>query len=572
MSYKILSLKWRPQKFSEIIGQNHISTALSNAIKLDRVAHAFIFSGPRGVGKTTTARVLAKTLNKVTQLSDSLDIIEMDAASNRGIDEIRLLRENVQYAPSEGKYKIYIIDEAHMLTKEAFNALLKTLEEPPAHVVFIFATTELYKMPETIISRTQRYDFKRLTVHDMIKQMKFILKEENINYDLESLNKIAIKADGSMRDALSILDQIICICNNNISVDEVTSILGIVNEDSFFTILSSIGNRKSKEILECFNTILLSGVSIQNFVEGFNTFINKCMVSQALSDNKEYKEFLILYSDKNIQLTELDLLRVSEILLAFQSSLKSLQQPRISIESLLVKLSYLDKAIDINKFIEISKFKNVEDAKYKNSSSISSADAKKTISVAQIPKSVKNKNSDTIIKVDNISVGKNNHRDVNIKKPLSDGKESKQDRPLDNQNKNLEKNKKPIINSDEKKTATNTISEKFIYDNWNNLLSSLNKANIVHSLEKIKIKELSDSKISILVLDIGEFMYKNLLNDTQLITDSINKYFNVNLILDLLYEKKKVDEIKPLKKNLKQDKEHPLFMNAMNKFEGEIIK
>ena len=587
MSYKILSLKWRPQKFSEIIGQNHISIALSNAIKLDRVAHAFIFSGPRGVGKTTTARVLAKTLNKVTKLSDSLDIIEMDAASNRGIDEIRLLRENVQYAPSEGKYKIYIIDEAHMLTKEAFNALLKTLEEPPAHVVFIFATTELYKMPETIISRTQRYDFKRLTVYDMIKQMKFILKEENINYDLESLNKIAIKADGSMRDALSILDQIICICNNNISVDEVTSILGIVNEDSFFTILSSIGNRKSKEILECFNTILLSGVSIQNFVEGFNTFINKCMVSQALSDNKEYKEFLILYSDKNIQLTELDLLRVSEILLAFQSSLKSLQQPRISIESLLVKLSYLDKAIDINKFIEISKFKNVEDAKYKNSSSISSADAKKTISVAQNPKSVKNKNSDTIIKVDNISVGKNKHRDVNIEKPLSDNKESKQERTLDNQSKNLDMNNKTIINSDdnklkdsnikkiqndEKKTPASTISEKFIYDNWNNLLSSLNKANIVHSLEKIKIKELSDSKISIVVLDIGEFMYKNLLNDTQLINDSINKYFNVNLILDLLYEKKKVDEIKPLKRKLNQDKEHPLFMNAMNKFEGEIIK
>ena len=198
MSYKILSLKWRPQKFSEIIGQDHISIALSNAIKLDRVAHAFIFSGPRGVGKTTTARVLAKTLNNVNQLSDSLDIIEMDAASNRGIDEIRLLRENVQYAPSEGKYKIYIIDEAHMLTKEAFNALLKTLEEPPAHVIFIFATTELYKMPETIISRTQRYDFKRLTIHDIIKQMKFILKEENISYDLDSLNKIAIKAESNI--------------------------------------------------------------------------------------------------------------------------------------------------------------------------------------------------------------------------------------------------------------------------------------------------------------------------------------------------------------------------------------
>jgi hypothetical protein len=247
----------------------------------------------------------------------------------------------------------------------------------------------------------------------------------------------------------------------------------------------------------------------------------------------------------------------------------------------------LDKAIDINKFIEISKFNNVEDAKYKNSSSISSVDAKKTISVAQNPKSANNENSDTIIKVDNISVGKNKHRDVNIEKPLSDDKECKQERTLDNQSKNLDMNNKTIINSDdnklkdsnikkiqndEKKTPASTISEKFIYDNWNNLLSSLNKANIVHSLEKIKIKELSDSKISILVLDIGEFMYKNLLNDTQLINDSINKYFNVNLILDLLYEKKKIDQMKPLKKNSNQDKEHPLFMNVMNKFEGEIIK
>ena len=589
MSYKILSLKWRPQKFSEIIGQDHISIALSNAIKLDRVAHAFIFSGPRGVGKTTTARVLAKTLNNVNQLSDSLDIIEMDAASNRGIDEIRLLRENVQYAPSEGKYKIYIIDEAHMLTKEAFNALLKTLEEPPAHVIFIFATTELYKMPETIISRTQRYDFKRLTIHDIIKQMKFILKEENISYDLDSLNKIAIKADGSMRDALSILDQIICICNNDITVDKVTSILGIVSEDNFFTMLSSIGNRKSKEILECFNGILLSGVSIQNFVDGFSTFINKCMISQAMPDNEQYKEFFVLFSGKNIQLTELDLLRISEILLTFQSSLKSLQQPRISIESLLVKLSYLDKAIDINKYIKINKFENIEDTKY-ISRPPSLAKEKESTSTQEVPKSVnKKKNIDAgiIIKQDIISKGDNRHRHVNIEKSLNDDKESKQKRSLSKQGENLEINKKTIIRPDdnkledsnikkiennEEKTALNVVSEKFIYDNWDNLLSSLNKANIVHSLEKIKIKKLSDSKISIVVLDIGEFMYKNLLNEIALINDNINKYFNVNLILDLLYEKKKVDKMKPLKKNSNEDKEHPLFMNAMNKFEGEIIK
>jgi DNA polymerase-3 subunit gamma/tau len=570
MSYKILSLKWRPQKFTEIIGQDHISVALSNAIKLDRIAHAFIFSGPRGVGKTTTARVLAKTLNKVNQLSESLDIIEMDAASNRGIDEIRSIRENVQYAPSEGKYKIYIIDEAHMLTKEAFNALLKTLEEPPAHVVFIFATTELYKMPETIISRTQRYDFKRLNIDDIVKQMKFILKEENINYDLQSLNKIAIKAEGSMRDALSILDQIICICNNDISADKVSSILGIVSEDSFLSILSSVGNRNSGQILEVFNHILEAGVSIQNFIEGFSTFINKCLVSQAMPDIEEYKEFSLLYFSNNLQLTELDLLRISEILLAFQSSMKSLHQPRISVESLLVKLSYMDKAIDINKFIEINKNVKDEQTKFKQESS-NSDEVQSTILKKNNQKfhnkenSYKNENKS----VDNKKSLENKTKEISTANINQDLKNRKQDN-VENENRlkyqSIEKTKI------EKKTVNKILSEKFIYDNWNNLLSSLNKANIVHSLEKIKIKELSENKISIIVLDIGEFMYKNLLNEVALINASINKYFNVNLSLDLLHERKQIDKLKPSIKTSNLDKEHPLFMNAMNKFEGEIIK
>ena len=301
MSYKILSLKWRPGEFSEIIGQDHISHALSNAIKLNRVAQAFIFSGPRGVGKTTAARVLAKKLNKVSSLNDSIDIIEMDAASNRGIDEIRHLRENVQYAPSEGKYKIYIIDEAHMLTKEAFNALLKTLEEPPPHVVFIFATTELYKMPETIISRTQRYDFKRLSTDDISKRMEFILKEEEISFDQDSLAKIADKADGSMRDALSILDQMICICNNDIKIDQVTSSLGIVNEENFLKILSLVSTRNTKDLLNSFNKIISSGISIFNFIEGFNKFINKCLISKAMQSDQKYKDFYKIYKTYNIE-------------------------------------------------------------------------------------------------------------------------------------------------------------------------------------------------------------------------------------------------------------------------------
>ena len=215
-------------------------------------------------------------------INDSIDIIEMDAASNRGIDEIRNLRESVNYAPSNGKYKIYIIDEAHMLTKEAFNALLKTLEEPPSHVVFIFATTELYKMPDTILSRTQRYDFKRLSFDCIKNHLEFVLKSENIKYDNESLVQISNKSDGSMRDALSILDQMICICDNNISIDKISSALGLVSNQNYFKILTYVSSRNSSELFQLFDEIVSSGVSLYDFMEGFNKFLNKCIIANSL--------------------------------------------------------------------------------------------------------------------------------------------------------------------------------------------------------------------------------------------------------------------------------------------------
>ena len=186
MSYKVSALKWRPNSFEEVIGQNHITKALKNAIQFNRISHAFTFSGPRGVGKTTTARILAKEVNQVDNINSSFDIIEMDAASNRGIDEIRNLRESVNIAPAHGKYKIYIIDEVHMLTKEAFNALLKTLEEPPSYVIFVLATTDPYKMPATILSSTLRYDFRRLSVNNIIQQLRIILAAENINFHVDT--------------------------------------------------------------------------------------------------------------------------------------------------------------------------------------------------------------------------------------------------------------------------------------------------------------------------------------------------------------------------------------------------
>ncbi|HEY7751027.1 MAG TPA: DNA polymerase III subunit gamma/tau, partial [Ignavibacteriaceae bacterium] len=219
MSYQVTARKWRPKIFSEVVGQEHITSTLKNAIKENRIAHAYLFTGPRGVGKTTTARIFAKSLNclnpkdaepcnecemcKTIQNAQLMDIIEIDGASNRGIDEVRTLRESVKYAPTKGKYKVYIIDEVHMLTKESFNAFLKTLEEPPAQIIFIFATTDVHKVPLTIISRCQRYDFRRINLDTIKSTLSKIAKDEKIKIDDTTLTIIAKKADGALRDAES---------------------------------------------------------------------------------------------------------------------------------------------------------------------------------------------------------------------------------------------------------------------------------------------------------------------------------------------------------------------------------
>lgn len=284
MSYQVIARKWRPQTFSEVVYQDHISTTIRNSIKSGRISHAYLFSGPRGVGKTTMARILAKSLNCATgptetpcgkcdnclEIRDghSFDVIEIDGASNRGIENIRELRENVAFAPVKARYKVYIIDEVHMLTKEAFNALLKTLEEPPPHVVFIFATTEIHQVPETILSRCQKYFFKKMSVEAIVAHLKHIAGSEGFGIDESALYTLARAAEGSMRDAQSLLDQVVSFSDGHIGEESALAILGVVPMESFLNILRHAETEKAVDAIREIDRVISMGADMPRYVAG----------------------------------------------------------------------------------------------------------------------------------------------------------------------------------------------------------------------------------------------------------------------------------------------------------------
>ncbi len=358
MPYVAFSLKWRPQSFDEVIGQEHVTTTLKNAISKDRLACAYLFAGPRGVGKTSVARIFAKALNcvkgptsspcqkcpaclEITQ-SRSLDVIEIDGASNRGIDEIRQLRENVKFAPTQGKYKIYIIDEVHMLTTEAFNALLKTLEEPPEFVKFIFATTHPHKVIPTVLSRCQRFDFLRIPAVKIIAQLEKIIAQEKVDIDKEVVFSLAKAADGSLRDAESMLDQLLSFSAGKISSADVNAVLGIIEQDSLFEVTSKIIDKDSAAAVTLLNKIVDQGkdphVFLANLIEHFrNLMILKVTSAKSslIDLPQEYWDRLFeqasAFSLEEIFSTFNQLVNTQEIAKRFSSS-------RIPIEIVLVKL------------------------------------------------------------------------------------------------------------------------------------------------------------------------------------------------------------------------------------------
>jgi DNA polymerase-3 subunit gamma/tau len=371
MSYEVLARKWRPQTFDEVIGQDHITRTLKRAVESSRLSHAYLFSGPRGCGKTSTARILAKVIN-CTQLDrgnpcnecdsctavirgNNLDAMEIDGASHTGVAEVRDLQESIGYAPSQFSSKVYIIDEVHMLSTHAFNALLKTLEEPPSHVYFIFATTAPHKIPDTIKSRCQRHQFKRLEVAEIASQLELICTAEKVTFEPEALRLLGRKAEGSMRDGESLLDQVITASSGDVKTKSVRQILGLLDQEMIGRFLGAMGARDATEVLKQLDAAVREGVDLEELV---NALIEGFRDLMLLSTPGDLSDLIFRSQEEVVALREFlgsyelgDLVTIVERMCNVVPRLKMASDPRILMESVLVDLTLIDRQIDIRDLI-----------------------------------------------------------------------------------------------------------------------------------------------------------------------------------------------------------------------------
>ena len=355
-SYRALTRTYRPQVFEDVVSQEHVSSTLKNAIAQNRLSHAYMFCGPRGVGKTTMARVLARSINQIDDtvdgesLSQTLNVVEIDAASNNKVEDIHHLREIVRVPPQSGRYKIFIIDEVHMLSKAAFNALLKTLEEPPPHAIFIFATTEPHKVLPTILSRVQRFDFKRISVDEIVKRLEEICTKEGIVIDKESLHTIAKKADGALRDALGLMDQAIAFCGTNIEYRQLIEALNVVGNDQLFEFTEAVSEQNSNTGLKLIDRLLKEGIDIQEFLVSLTAHIRNLYVARQ-SDRmylvEATEETKSRYIETAKKFSDSDLMRILHLVSEAQMKIRDVQQPRVHFEILMLKLIHMGRSSEI---------------------------------------------------------------------------------------------------------------------------------------------------------------------------------------------------------------------------------
>ena len=561
MPYQVLSLKYRPQSFSDLAGQDHVTKTLVNAFMRDRVSQAYMLTGPRGVGKTTTARVIAKALNcpdvkkgvpcnscqNCKEIIDgrNLDVLEIDGASNRGIEEIRNLREQIKYAPMNAPYKIFIIDEVHMLTNQAFNALLRTLEEPPPHGKFILATTDIHKVPSTIISRCQRFDFNRINEVVISNQLTKIVDLENIKIDSETLAAISAKADGSMRDALSILDQAIAFSGDSITYAEVAVIIGIIPLDIYFEYSNALSSKDYPQMFEVLNKIRSSSFQLDDLIEGLNLHFRNYILAltpngdSLLNLNDTHKK---LYTDTMEAWDLNDILRIINELNKLRHTIKNSHQPLISFEILSLKLMEMDKSVMISNLIarDNSKKNDIHSNNKENPTVKENINVKeKSVSAEDTTNS-----KSTSQEVESIS---------DDKKKIKEDETNTQDSVKDN----------VLIN---------------VKNEWPNFVKNINseRPSLSSALDHSTPTNIDGNQITITVSGLPEFSVNNLTHNKSYIEESLSKFIKKEIKLFFLWDSENSKEVnlsKPAPEVREDSKnEDKVVERIIEEFDGEILR